>query len=108
MEDGEHMARVALCVAIAGSVTVGFLLGCAEVGIFMKGANLHPTPRINAFTVGMGMTPVPALAWIAWLWTCRCTKGSLNVAARVIISAALVAGAGWCVMMALFAALFVG
>jgi hypothetical protein len=56
----------------------------------------------------MGMTPVPALAWIAWLWTCRRTKGSLNVAARVIISAALVAGAGWCVMMALFAALFVG
>ena len=80
----------------------------AYFGIWMRGANLHPTPRINAFTVGLGFVPVPVLSWIIYLWTHTRPSRFLDIFFRIVVSCALVIGAGYCVLMAMFAALFVG
>jgi hypothetical protein len=102
------VARIALSIAMAGSVIVAALLTAARLGIWMEGASLHPTPRINAFTVGMGIVPIPALAWIIYLWIFTRPRGFLDIALRTIVSVALVIGAGYCWLDAMFMALFVG
>jgi len=84
------------------------LLTAAALGIWMEGANLHPTPRINAFTVGLGIVPIPVLAWLVYLWARTRPQGFLDIALRLIISAALATGAFYCWGIAMFAAYFVG
>jgi hypothetical protein len=74
----------------------------------MEGANLHPTPRINASTVGMGIAPIPALAWIVYLWGRTRPGGFFDIALRIVVSVVLVLGAIYCWFFAMFAALFVG
>jgi len=104
----KDIARIVLWIAIAGSVIVAALLTSAALGIWMEGANLNHTPRINAFTVGMGIVPFPVLAWIVYVWT-RSRPGRLiDIAVRVIVSAALAAGAYFCWGIGMFAAFFVG
>jgi len=102
------LARIAFWIAAIGSVAVSALLMAAYFGIWMRGANLHPTPRINAFTVGLAFVPVPALSWIIYLWTRTRPSRFLDLFFRIVVSCALVIGAGYCVLMAMFAALFVG
>ena len=101
------IARTALWIAIAGSVMVAALLAASKLGIWMEGANLHPTPRINAFTVGLGIVPIPAVAWIVYLWLFARPSGFLDTALRTIISVAVVVGAVYCWFDAFFMAYFV-
>ena len=101
------IARTALWIAIAGSVMVGALLMASKLGIWMEGANLHPTPRINAFTVGCGMVPIPVLAWIVYLWTYVRPSGFIDIALRIIISVTLVVGAAYSCLYAFFLAYFI-
>ena len=69
MSTTARAARIALLIAVIGSVAGGLLLGAANLGIWMQGASLHRTPGINASTVGLASSPIPALAWIIYLWT---------------------------------------
>jgi uncharacterized membrane protein len=94
--------------AAIGSGVVALLLAAASLGIWMEGANLHPTPRINASTVGLAIAPIPALAWILYLWVCARPRGILDVAVRLLASCVLVLGAAYCLFAALIEALFVG
>ena len=63
------VAKIALLIAAIGSIAVAALQVAAYFGIWVEGTNLHPTPRINAFTFGLGMAPIPALAWVVCLWS---------------------------------------
>ena len=108
MSNATSVARVALLTAAIGSGVVGLLLAAASLGIWMQGANLHPTPRVNASTVGLALAPIPALAWILYLWM-RSRHGSvLDVALRILVSCVLVLGAAYCLFAAMFEAFFVG
>jgi hypothetical protein len=102
------VARIALWIAITGSVMVSALLAASEHGIWMEGAYLNPTPRINAYTVGMGLVPIPGVAWIVYLWSRTRPVGLFDIALRLIISAAVVVGAAYCWLLGMFMALFVG
>ena len=102
------LAKIAFWVAAVGSLAVAVLLGAASLGIWMEGANLHPTPRINALTVGLAFVPAPALSWITYVWARTRPSGFLDISLRIGISCALVIGAGYCVFAAMFLALFVG
>lgn len=108
MSGTARIAKVALMSAGIGSVVVALLLAAASLGIWMEGANLHPTPRINASTVGLAMTPIPALSWILYLWVCARPRGVLDVAVRILASCVLLLVAAYCLFSALFDALFVG
>src|SRR5262249_50284111 len=104
----ERLAKISLWTASVSSGVVGLLLLAASCNLWMEGANLHPTPRINAFTVGMALTPISALAWIVFLWS-RWRSGSLlSLLARLLISAVLVLGSAYCFFLAMFDAFFVG
>ena len=74
----------------------------------MEGANLHPTPRINASTVGFAFAPVAALAWIVYLWTRTRPRGISDIALRIVGSCVLLLGACYCLFAAMFEAFFVG
>ena len=54
------------------------------------------------------MVPIPALAWIVYVWIFRRPGGLFDIALRTIISAVVVAGAAYCWFMGMFMALFVG
>ena len=108
MLKAKRAARAALIIAVGGSVAVAILLLLAGLGVWMANANLHPTPRINAFTVGLGIVPVPALGWIVYVWTRTRPTRALDFVVRTTVSGVLLVGAYFCVGMALFAALFVG
>ena len=104
---GKGVAKTALLIAAIGSIAVATLRVAAYFGIWMEGANLHPTPRVNAFTVGLGMAPIPALAWVFYLWSRARPSGFHDILFRIVVSCVLVLAAGYCVEMALFNALFV-
>ena len=102
------LARAALFVAAIGSLAVALLLLAAYFGIWMEGAFLHPTPRINALTVGLAFVPVPALSWITYLWARTRPSRFLDIAIRIVLSCVLLVGIGYAVFAALFLAFFVG
>jgi hypothetical protein len=102
------VARIALVTAAIASVAEGLLLGAASLGILMEGANLHPTPRVNASTVGLALSPVAALAWIAYLWTRTRPRRFLDFAMRSVVSFLLLVVAAYCLFAAMFEAFFVG
>ena len=108
MFKGKTVAKVALLIAAIGSAAVGLLLAAASLGIWMEGANLHPTPRVNASSVGLGLAPIPAMAWILYLWVRTRPNGVLDVALRILVSCVLVLGAAYCFFAATFEAFFVG
>ena len=108
MGTARNIARIALWIAITGSVVVAALLTAAALGIWMEGAYGNGTPRINAYTVGMGIVPIPALAWIIYLWIFTRPSGFFDIALRTIISVAVAVGAVYCWFMGMFMALFVG
>ena len=108
LPSADRIAKIALMTAAIGTAVVGLLLGAASLGIWMEGANLHPTPRINASTVAMGLVPVPALAWILYLWTRTRPRRFLDVAIRVLVSCVLAMGALYCIFASMFDAFFVG
>jgi hypothetical protein len=108
MFNARHVARASLIIAVVGSAAAVILLVLAEVGVWMANANLHPTPRINALTVGLGFVPVPALAWIVYLWTHTRPTRALDFVVRIAVSCVLLLGAYLCVGIALLGALFVG
>jgi hypothetical protein len=108
LSSAARISKIALTIAAIGTVVVGLLLGAASLGIWMEGANLHPTPRINASTVGLGLAPVPALAWILYLWTRTRPTHFLDVAIRILISCVLAMGALYCIFASMFDAFFVG
>src|SRR5215467_11789652 len=89
------LARIALLVAAMGSLAVAFLLLAAHFGIWMDGANLHPTPRINALTIGLGIVPLIALCWITYLWTRTRPSGFPDIGTRIVVSCVLVIGAAY-------------
>jgi len=102
------VARLALGAALASSALVAALLLAARLGLWMAGANLHPTPRINAMTVGLGLVPLAAWAWIVYLWTRPPRGPAWEGALRVALSCLLLILAGYCLLTALLLALFVG
>ena len=108
MPNARRMARVALLIADVSSVTVAALLGGAALGIGVDNMRFHPTPRINFFTVGLGLVPVSALAWIVYLWTRKPVSGFLDIVIRLVVSCALAVGVYYAVVFAIFAATFVG
>ena len=108
MELRISVARTALRAALAATALVALLLFAAYLGVWMAGAHLHPTPRINALTVGLGLVPAAALAWIVYLWACAPLGSLAGVVLRVALSCLLFAAAGYCLFAALFLALFVG
>jgi len=101
-------AKIAFLVAAIGSLAAVVLLLAAYFGIWMESANLHPTPRINALTVGLAFVLVPALSWISYIWARTRPRRFLDISLRIGVSSALVIGAGYCVFAAMFLALFVG
>jgi len=103
-----NISRIALWIAMTGSVIVAGLLAASALGIWMEGAYGNGTPRINSYTVGMGMVPIPALGWIIYLWIFTRLSGFFDIALRTIISFVLVVGAVYCWFMGMFMALFVG
>jgi hypothetical protein len=100
--------NLVLVVAAIGSAIVAALLAASSLGIWMKGAYLHPTPRINSYTVGLGLVPLPALAWIVYFWARLRPRRPLSMLVLVAFSCVLVLVAGYCMLMSMFAALFVG
>src|SRR5512142_2656564 len=88
-----RIARVALYIAATASLAVAALLAAAALGIWMENMQYHPTPRINSFTVGLGFVPLPALAWIVYLWTCTRPSRALDIVLRIVVSGVLVWGA---------------
>ena len=101
------VARRALIIASISSGVAIALLVAASLGIWMEGAYLHPTPRINALTVGCGIVPIPAIAWIVYLWSCIRLNG-WRAALLVLASCVLLLVAGCSLVMSLFEAFFVG
>jgi hypothetical protein len=101
------MARPALMIAIGSSGVVAILLAAASLGVWMEGATLHPTPRVNAFTVGCGIVPIAALGWIVYLWS-RVPLTGPRVALLILVSGTLALIAGYCFFAAMISALFVG
>lgn len=87
---------------------MGALLAAAALGIWMENMHFHPTPRINPFTIALGIFPVPALAWAVFLWTRTRPKGALDIVFRIVVSGLLFLATYYCVLMAIFAATFVG
>ena len=108
MSKATGLARAAFLVAVIGSLAAAVLFVAAYFGIWMEGANLHPTPRINALTVGLAFVPVPALCWIAYVWARTRPIRFLDISFRIVVSCVLVIGAGYCVFAAMFLAFFVG
>jgi hypothetical protein len=108
VSSAKSAAKISLLIGGIGTVGVAALLAAAHLGIWMEGANLHPTPRINAFTVGLGIVPVPALAWIVYLWTRTRPGEILDIVVRIAASCAILLIAGYCLLGAFFAAFFVG
>jgi hypothetical protein len=102
------LARIAFLIAAIGSLAVAVLLLAAYFGIWMGGANLHPTPRINALTVGLAFVPIPVFFWITYVWARTRPSRFLDISFRMAISCVLVIGAGYCVFAAMFLAFFVG
>ena len=108
MSTATGLARGAFLVAAIGSLAVAVLLLAAYFGIWMEGANLHPTPRINALTVGLAFMPVPALSWITYVWARTRPSRFLDILFRIVVSCVLLIGTGYCVFAAMFLAFFVG
>ena len=108
MSMDKPISRASLYIGISGSVVTAAFLGAAALGIWTENLHFHPTPRINSLTLGLGIIPIPALAWIIYSWTRKPVDGILDVALRVVISGALVAGACYGALAALFLAYFVG
>src|SRR5258706_2860544 len=86
VSDTRRVAKVALYVAGASSIVVAAFAAAAALGIWMENMHFHPTPRINSFTVALGFFPVPALAWIVYLWTRTRPSGVLDVVIRIVAS----------------------
>jgi hypothetical protein len=101
-------ARTALLIAAIGSVAVAALLAAASLAASLGISMGSATPRINALTVGLVIVPIPALAWIIYLWTRTRPRRFLDIALRILVSCVLVLVAGYCLFAAMFVALFVG
>jgi len=102
------LTRGAFLVAATGSLVVAVLLVAAYFGVWMEGAYLHPTPRINALTVGLAFVPIPAISWIAYVWARTRPSRFLDIIFRIVVSCVLLIGMGYCVFAAMFLAFFVG
>lgn len=102
------LARIAFLVAAMGSLAVAVLLLAAYFGIWMRGANLHPTPRVNAMTVGLAFVPIPVLFGSATYGRAHVLADFSTFSFRIVVSCVLVIGAGYCVFAAMFPAFFVG
>lgn len=108
MSKATELARIAFLAAAIGSLVVAVLLVAAHFGIWMKGANLHPTPRINALTIGLGFVPAPVFSWITYIWARTRPSQFLDISFRIVATGVLLIGAGYCVFAAMFLAFFVG
>jgi hypothetical protein len=108
VSDTASKARIALLIAATGSVAVAALLAAAflaaSLGISMGSA----TPRINALTVGLVTVPIPALAWIIYLWTRTRPSRFLDIVFRIFVSCGVVLVASYCLFAAMFTMFFVG
>ncbi len=103
----KSISKMALYVAAAGSAVVAVLLGAAALDIGAESLRYHPTPRINTLTVGFGLLPVAALAWIVYLWTHEPVEGNFDLVLRLVITGGLLVGGFYSGVYALFAAYFV-
>ena len=101
------ISKYSLLIAVVFSVPVSALLGAAALGIWTENLHFHPTPRINSLTVGLGLIPVPTVAWVVYIWTRKPTDGILDIALRVVISGSLAAAVYYSLLTALFFAFFV-
>ena len=108
MSKAKSVSKIAFYIAAAGSAVVAMLLGAAALDIGVENMRFHPTPRISTFTVGLGLFPVVALAWIVFLWTRKPLDGFFDVLLRLVITGGLCEGAYYSLTLALFAAYFVG
>ena len=91
------LAALVVCLLLAAALDIG-----------MEGANLHPTPRINSLTVGLGLVPVLELSLIALVWlTWRDTR-TIARAGRVLATLGLLAVGFAAAGVAFFLAFFVG
>ena len=91
-------------IAAIGTAAAAVLLAVASLGVSMAG----PTPRINALTVGLVIVPIPAFAWIIYLWTRTRPTRALDVIFRIAGSCVLILVAAYCIFAAMLTAFFVG
>ena len=108
MTNRGRIPKVALILAASSTAVVAALLGAAALNIGVENMHFHPTPRINTFTVGLGLVPVAALGWIVFMWARKPLDGFLDVLLRVVLTVGLLVGVYNAVGFALFAAFFVG
>lgn len=107
MSKARSVSKIALYIAVAGSVVVAVLLGAAALDIGVENMRFHPTPRINTLTVGLGLVPVAALAWVVFLWTRKPLDGFFDIVFRLVVTCGLLEGTYYSVLTALGAAYFV-
>ena len=100
--------RLAGWASVVLALAAGALLVAAKLDIGMAGAWLHPTPRVNSLTIGLGLVPVLAIAVITYLWAPPRPAGDAAVTARVIGTIVAVAAGGLSLFASLFLAWFVG
>jgi len=100
--------KIAFLTAILGTTAAAALLLASSLGIWMENANLNHTPRYNSMTVGCGIVPIPAVAWIVYLWARIRPRKFAGITTLVVTSLALLLVAAYCVFVAMIAALFVG
>ena len=108
MFNARRLTRIALYIAAVGSFVVAVFFTAAALGIWTENLHFHPTPRINSLTVGRGLVPIPAVAWIVYVWTRTRQVGFPDIAFRILVSGALLWAAYYFVLSALIAAYFVG
>ena len=112
MLHAKRIARIARLIAAIGSLAAVVLLAAAALSVWMANPPLHPNSAIQRFAFGLGFVPVPALAWIVYLWTRPRSRRFLDIIFRIVVSIAILLVAGFCVLAAWFVAspfpLFVG
>jgi hypothetical protein len=100
--------EIAVSISVLLAVLVAALLIAAALNVGMAGAYLHPTPRVNSMTVGLGLVPFLALSLTAVVWLPP-RKGAGGVMLlRVLGTIALLGVGAVCGSMSLFLAFFVG
>ena len=106
--DAQALRGLASRLSLIFGVLIAALLVAARLDIGMEGAWLHPTPRINSLSLGLGFVPLLTLSVAALLWIPMRLEGGVARAARVLATLALVAIGVGCASLAFFLAFFVG
>ena len=100
--------EIAVSISLLLTVLVAALLIAAALNVGMAGAYLHPTPRVNSMTVGLGLVPFLALSVSAVIWLPPRRGSGVALSMRVLGTIALLGVGAVCGFMSFFLAFFVG